>query len=504
MKTRGFGVAATLIVGATTAIYLSRLDAVAGMMVDDAWYVVLAKALASGSGYGLISSATVPLLPAVPPGFPLLLAPVFLLPSGFPDNLVLLKALSIVAMAGVGVVCWIDFTRNRGVTDEAALVLVAVVVLTPAFVFLATSTVMAECLFTLVQLLAVVLVERVTRQPPGHTRAAVLAGIALAATLLIRTAGIASLAAAVVFLAWRGRWRELTICALTVAACALPWQLYARAHAPSADQRFAHGGTIAYSYQQLIAMARPGSVSSAVTSREIVSRGADNIGGIFTRDVGAILAPELFRGAAESGQEVVAVGGPGLGSMGAANGTMVVSVLLSLMVVIGIVRSGGWFSMPALLIVASIAMLATVGALTYRYMLPLTPFLVLFSWKSLPNQRVARIAAVSVLGLHLMDHARYLGAKFNGTSDWVNDAREVDQVLVALSQQPPGAVASSNPGLIYLRTGRKGVALAFPEENRAVWATAGVRYAVALRPMERPRGGELVFQTERGLWIVKM
>ena len=56
-------------------------------------------------------------------------------------------------MVGVGVACWIDFTRHRERRrTRQALSLVAAIVLTPAFVFLATSTVMAECVFTLAQL----------------------------------------------------------------------------------------------------------------------------------------------------------------------------------------------------------------------------------------------------------------------------------------------------------------------------------------------------------------
>ena len=77
--------------------------------------ILLAKALAGGDGYRLISSATTPVMPSVPPGFPAVLAPVFLIAPTFPDNLALLKLISIAAMAGVGAYMWIDFTRHRGV-----------------------------------------------------------------------------------------------------------------------------------------------------------------------------------------------------------------------------------------------------------------------------------------------------------------------------------------------------------------------------------------------------
>src|SRR5687767_15703104 len=75
---------------AILAIYQLRLNTVAGLMVDDAWYVVLAKALASGEGFRLISSASTPIQPLYPPGFPAVLSLVMHFSPGFPQNVVLL------------------------------------------------------------------------------------------------------------------------------------------------------------------------------------------------------------------------------------------------------------------------------------------------------------------------------------------------------------------------------------------------------------------------------
>src|SRR4030095_15746513 len=56
------------------AVYLLRLDGVVGLTIDDAWYVLLAKTLATGQGYTLVNSPTPGILPLYPPGFPLLLS----------------------------------------------------------------------------------------------------------------------------------------------------------------------------------------------------------------------------------------------------------------------------------------------------------------------------------------------------------------------------------------------------------------------------------------------
>src|SRR5262249_9694546 len=95
-------IAATSAALLVLAVYLVRLDRIAGLIVDDGWYVLLGQALAQGRGFRLISSAAAEILPVVPPGFPALLAVVFGISPSFPDNVLLLKALSIASMMGAG------------------------------------------------------------------------------------------------------------------------------------------------------------------------------------------------------------------------------------------------------------------------------------------------------------------------------------------------------------------------------------------------------------------
>ena len=185
MRTRVMAAAAVVL---ALAVYLLRLDVVVGQYVDDAWYVLLAQAIASGQGYHLISAPTPDLaaiLPFSPPGFPLVLALVVAVTPAFPANVLALKIVSMLAMIGVGVLSAVYY-RDRSLPAPFAIALALVVVITPAFVFLATSTVMSEPLFTLAELAAVVLVGR--RRP-------VLGGLAAAAAALVRSAGLPILAA---------------------------------------------------------------------------------------------------------------------------------------------------------------------------------------------------------------------------------------------------------------------------------------------------------------------
>ncbi|MFN8002205.1 MAG: hypothetical protein U0X75_14450 [Acidobacteriota bacterium] len=63
-------IAAAVIAALFIVIYAMRLDRVVGMFQDDAWYVLLAKALATGQGYTLVNSPTSGILPLYPPAFP--------------------------------------------------------------------------------------------------------------------------------------------------------------------------------------------------------------------------------------------------------------------------------------------------------------------------------------------------------------------------------------------------------------------------------------------------
>jgi hypothetical protein len=341
-----------------------------------------------------------------------------------------------------------------------------------------------------------------------------IAGLAGAATILIRAPGVAVVAAALAYMLFGRRMRHAAIFGVTVAVCLLPWQFYARAHEPAMEERLAHGGTISFSYEQLLAMVRPGKPGSGYVSiDDRISRAGRNLAGLAGRDTGAILVPAFYRGPAESGQEVLSiVGGTAqVGSMGRGAAIAAISLVLSAVIVAGwLGTKREWFSMPALLIATSIGLILLVGSQTFRYLVPLTPYLLLFLWRGLRSGRVARIAVLVLLGFNVLDHGGYIHQKLTATPDWLADAGEVEEVLNWMSSHlaEPGAVASNNPGLVYLRTGRKAVANADPSANQSRWQALGVRYVVALLPGEPPDHSfqpRMLFQSGRGrLWVVEI
>jgi hypothetical protein len=534
---RAGAIAATASLIAAACIYLLRFDRAAGLVVDDAWYILLGRALARGEGYRLVSSAVTPIQPVVPPGFPAILSIVFRVSPDFPQNVFLLKSVSIAAMLAAGVITYRYFVDCRRMPWQMGAGIAAATTLMPGLVFLATSTVMAESVFILGQVLTVFVVERSVRAEadPAGRRQVVLAAVLAAATTLVRTTGVALVAAVVLYLLTERRWRRAVLFTSVAAACLLPWALYARAHEPTAAQRSEHGGSIAYAYTDSMRMRQAAEpVSGQVTLGELPARVGVNVMNVLGRDMGAIVVPAFFRGPNESGEEVFALGhGPGsaVGSMGNATATVVIAFTLSAIALIGYGSAARRRLTPVeFLVPLSLAIIIAVPFFTYRYVLPLAPFLLFYLAEGLRTAtlwcdrrvaatrrdpwRIARILLLCLVGLDLFEHAQYIFAARNAdraqSLDWIADAREVDEVLGWMKQSltHEGAVATTNPGLVYLTTGRKTLAIDDYPNNWRRWKAHGVRYAVALRPAELPDssyGFRLLYQTSRRkLWVIEL
>lgn len=500
--------AAVAIATLVAVVYALRLDPSAGLYVDDAWYMVLAEALSKGEGFRLISSAATPILPAVPPGFPMILAPVMVMFPDFPGNVTPLKLVSIVAMFGVGIAAYRYLRRYYETPRPVAGAVAVITVLMPAFVFLATSTVMAEATFTLAQLCAALALERASRRGESHSlRDAVACGLIAGVTLLVRLAGIAAIVAGVVYLARRRGWRPALVCAAVAAACYAPWALYSTLNRAPLVERVEHGGSIAYGYDELLLMRRGGEPGGGqVTLREMPDRIVFNVINIFGRDAGAFVLPMAYRTVIESGLEVFQLSGEtGFRATGIGGGSEVflVSLPVSLIMIIGfgsIVRRRA--TVAEYMIPMTIAMVVLVPARTFRYVLPLTPFLLFYFFRGIetiaawvrrtPGWNFGapfRIAAAALLAFIAIEHVQYIRSARTGPQPvWLRDYEEVTNVTdwINANADDHSPIASSNPGLVYLATGRKTVALSNPRTHLHEWQQLGVRYAVALHQAEKP------------------
>ena len=471
------------------AVYLLRLDRTAGLIGDDAIYVELGRALARGDGFQLTHAPGAGLLPWYPPGFPLLLAPIFWWAPSFPANVFALKAISVAAMWVASVLLYGD-VRRRGWSSEMALLAAMTVVLVPGLVFLATSTVMSECTFLLAQIAAVVVLERASSRA-GTCAAAALSACAVA----IRTAGLGVPIGALAWFVHRRQWWRAALFAGTFALLLAPWQLYAQS------------GDRATPYSSHFWMRRAGDPSAGtITARELPARVFGNVREVVTADLIGVVAPALLRGSAESGQEVIAIGhGVTPGSMGNAMATVAMSIVLALLMGLGfwraVQRGAGAVEW---IVPASLAIICLWPFSTFRFVLPLAPFLIVYlieGLQALPRRavRVPALALLSVLSLSLLDHAGYLAVRATGRPDWTVDAADTDAVLDWLQAHPgDGVIASTNPALVYLRTGQSAVSL---DDARAAQA----RFTVCLfSGVPAPSGARLRYRSpERGFWITE-
>lgn len=510
------------------AVYGLRLDDIAGLYKDDAYYMVLAKALASGDGYALISSAATPILPAFPPGFPLLLAPVFAVAPSYPDNLIWLKLISILAMLGAAALTYHYFADYRQVERSKAASFALLTALTPALVFLATSTVMSECVFTFSMMLSAIGLERAARaeETSAVHRETAIAALATTAAWLIRSPGAAFVVAGAVFLLWRRGWRRslgfVAVCAFAYA----PWAVYAAAHRPSDGERLAHGGSVAYSYVELMLTRTGGDLrTGTVTVGELPARVATNFVNVFGHDLGAIVFPAGYRDPSESGLEVFMLTGQTgfqAGSMGLGTGVVVLSAAAGIFMLIGFSRFGRRVGVAELFCVSMIALVLFVPPTrTYRYVLPLAPFLVAYfltGVEQLASRLRAgsgapafRIGAACLVCFLALEHGRYIWGKLNGPMPpWIKEGRELRGVTDFINLHLPaqGSAVSTNPGLLYLLTGHKAVVYVDSSDRWKEWRANGIRYAIGLHEAPKPDpslGYRVLHESPRiKLWVLEL
>ena len=519
-KPRDYRAAALIVLGVALPIYVLRLNDAAGLVVDDGWYVMLAKALADGLKYELVNAPVAGILPGYPPGFPAVLSIAFHVRPEFPQNVWLLKSISIAAMLGVGVLTY-AYARRREIQHEPAVCIAVGVAITPALVFLATSTVMTECVFALLQLATVLMIHRAA-DDGGQRRGVVLttaAALTAAGAVLIRSAGIGLVLAVGLWLLKERAWKRAAMFGVAAAICLLPWLVYARLNAPTPEHQRLHGGSIVYSYGEQFWMQWAGyPAAGAATVQDLPARVGTNMVDVFARGIGGLFVPTLLRGPSESGEEMVALGGAmGLtrGSMGVARATMAVSLLLSAIVLVGFVQSARTrVTVAEVLVPVSFAITLIWPFWTFRFVVPLAPYLFVYLAKGITAVApvtVTRLVLLCLIGLNLFDHGRYVIAardvEMNRVT-WLMQARGTDEVLEwAARNLGDGVIATTNPGLVYLRTGHRTVAFDKPADDWTAWRKRGVRYVISLLPVEPPASNgpfTLLYRSATGYWVIEI
>lgn len=165
---------------------------------------------------------------------------------------------------------------------------------------------------------------------------------------------------------------------------------------------------------------------------------------------------------------------------------------------------------------------------SYRFVLPLAPYLFLYlvlglrrlslltsrTASVLDPWRLARVALLCILGLHAYDHIGYVLHVRDQTrshdDEWVASWHDVDAGLIWMSNnlEDEGIVATTNPALVYLRTGKRTVNIDKLTETWKAWIERRVRYVACLCPSDLPHdslgGYKILYRIPHRLWVIQI
>ena len=200
-----------------------------GGFYDDAFYVILAKSLATGHGYRNLNLPGAPFATHYPPGYPLFLAALWRIMPSFPANLVLFKVANAIFLAVVAMFAY-RFARERlglGI-GLAVAATIAGTATTPALYL--SSMLLSEMMFLALVLPYLLWAESRVTSEHADIRGALLLGVGAGVLFLVRSQAIALVGAVALVYAIRRRWRESAVTIGAATMVVLPWLLWVSAH----------------------------------------------------------------------------------------------------------------------------------------------------------------------------------------------------------------------------------------------------------------------------------
>jgi len=489
----------TLLAGSLVVVlvfYFLFLDPVAGLFVDDAWYALLGKSLATGQGYQLINSPTKGVFPFYPPFYPLLLSFVFRIFPDFPANVGALKSVSILSMMVLGIVGFFYFRRYRRTSTPVALLIVLLTLLSQQLMFLVTSSLMSECVFAMLLMASLMLTERLVRQvqlgsgsTSGILLTVVVAAASCSALFLTRSIAIGVVIGILLYLFKARLSREALIISLLFGLVAGSWTLYARSNSPTPEQRLELGAIVIPYGEQFWQRTAGVNDGVVVTWRGLPRRIYENTRLIFGSNLLQIVAGPLFwvfeKFRRDYPQAINAI-------------QFIGSLLVSLLIVLGYV-----FSIRFKLTSAEISIPFILGLIILwpfnpiRFLAPLIPFIFYYlicglgvAFRRLrpeldsltAGSRVMIVASVLLL-LIVIGHGQTLLSRNESTLssyNWEVEFGENQKLMDWISRSIPQSevLISNNPALLTLFTGRKTVGFDVSPERWEMFRRMNLRYLV--------------------------
>jgi len=168
--------------------------------------------------------------------------------------------------------------------------------------------------------------------------------------------------------------------------------------------------------------------------------------------------------------------------MGGAGATLAISCAIGAVVLLGFLQTArNRVTVAELLVPISLGIIFVWPFWTFRFVVPLAPYLFFYlvaGIRAFAPPSAARLALLCLIGLNVLDHTRYVlearGADRASRVSWLVQARETDEVLEWIARNlDDGVIATTNPGLVFLRTGRNTVSFDRPHDDWSVWKTHG-------------------------------
>jgi len=192
-----------------------------GFYHDDGVYAVMAKSLAEGRGYRILSLPGEPAQTKYPPFYPLLLSLVWRAGPEFPANLPPLLALSAVLVLAALLLVYGFLVCELGSGRGLALLAVALSAVNVR-VLMMSGSLYSEALYTLVSVAALWACSRYAGAD-HRTGLGILAGLGLGLSFLTRSIGLSLVLAAAAYLGWARAWKKLSLVLAVAALLVLPW-----------------------------------------------------------------------------------------------------------------------------------------------------------------------------------------------------------------------------------------------------------------------------------------
>ena len=259
--------------------------------------------------------------------------------------------------------------------------------------------------------------------------------------------------------------------------------IYTRLHPPTAEQRAEQSGYIVQDYATQFWQEKAGNSRSGVVGiSDLPGRVWGNATQMFTRDAGEMVIAKLYY--------LLQEGGSG------AQGLSFVFALLIIAGYIAAVREK--ITLVEIVVPAMIGIILLWPWETFRFVIPLTPFAIyylLLGFRSIfhmhlrlreqprrPEWRGLTVLAIFIIALHLYGNIGYITLKRSAVlaerPGLMLSFEENEEVLRWIKDRVPesGIIATMNPPLVHLYTGRTTVASDDPATHWQNWNRIGVRY----------------------------